>query len=90
MQENDRKRPKQTPNRHQYRHWIFRVMRKLHRVAEEMEKLALEQTTDTRVKFQACKDILDRAGTAPAQRVAVNTPQTYTDALRSLLEDVSA
>lgn len=66
---------------------IERFKRKLHRVAGEMEKLALEQTTDTRVKFQACKDILDRAGTAPAQRVALNTPQSYADAIRDLLED---
>mgnify|MGYP001308138882 FL=1 len=69
---------------------IDRFKRKLHRVAEETEKLALEQTTDTRVKFQACKDILDRAGTAPAQRIAMNTPRSYADAIRSLLEDVPA
>lgn len=66
---------------------IDRFKRKLHRVAEEMEKLALEQTTDTRIKFQACKDILDRAGTAPAQKVAVNSPRAYQEMIRELLED---
>lgn len=50
--------------------------------AKEMDKLTSNQ--DPRVAFQATKDLLDRIGTKPEQRVAVSGLDQYKALLRDL------
>jgi hypothetical protein len=49
--------------------------------------IALVDAEDPRVAFQATKDILDRIGTAPQQRVAVSGMQQYQSLLKELEKD---
>ena len=53
-----------------------RFTRNVHVAAYTMEKLS-EQEKDTRVQFQATKDLLDRAGTAPTTKQEFYTPDDY-------------
>jgi hypothetical protein len=58
--------------------------------AKQMDALALE-AGDERVRFQAAKDLLDRAGTAGQTKVALGTPQAYKNLIEELAtEDTSA
>ena len=51
--------------------------------AQEMHLLATG-AMDERVKFQANKDLLDRAGTTPQTRIALGTPQQYKQLVEEL------
>ena len=63
---------------------IDRVRRKTHRWIRNMEDMA--GSDDGRVKFAANQDLLNRAGTAPSQRVEIG-PVSYLKALEGLTED---
>ncbi len=62
-----------------------RFKRNVHAAAYRMEKLS-EQQQDRRVQFQATKDLLDRADTAPKQREYF-TPNDYIDLLREFAKE---
>ena len=51
---------------------------------KEMHNLAIH-ADDERVKFQAAKDLLDRAGTGGQTKIALGTPQQY----KQLVEELS-
>lgn len=57
-----------------------RFRRNVHSAVHRMEKLS-EQEQDRRVQFQATKDLLDRADTAPNQRQEYFTPLDYLNVL---------
>jgi len=65
---------------------IDRIKKKTHKFVANMEDLA-EQTVDRRVQFAANQDLLNRAGTAPSQRVEVG-PAAYFKALEGLIESI--
>jgi hypothetical protein len=64
---------------------VERFRRKAPWFATQLENLA-KQDTDMRVKYQAVKDGLDRAGTAPTINLTVG-PTAYREAVAPLLED---
>ena len=55
-----------------------------HRYKLKMDQLAF-RSKDDRVSFQACKDGLDRAGTAPTQKMVYFSPEDYRKALEDAL-----
>ena len=58
--------------------------RSIHRNVDEMKKLATE-AEDPRVRFQANKDILDRVGLAPSQKIDSRySPKDYESILEGL------
>jgi hypothetical protein len=65
---------------------IEQVKRRLLKYVREMDRLAMANE-DKRTKFQALKDLLDRGGTGASQKIALNTPSAYRDAVKDLLED---
>jgi hypothetical protein len=67
---------------------IDRIKKKTHKFIRNMEDLA-DQAIDLRVKLVANQDLLNRAGTAPSQRVEVG-PAAYFKALEGLIESVQS
>jgi len=63
---------------------IDRIKRKTHRLIRNMEEMS--ESYDGRVAFAATQDLLNRAGTSPAQRVEVG-PLAYLKAIEGLTED---
>ena len=63
-----------------------RFNRNVHVAAHTMEKLSVQET-DKRVQFQATKDLLDRAGTAPATKQEFYTPDDYARRRQELMDE---
>lgn len=63
------------------------IKRKTPELAMKMHALATTGE-DARTQFAAVKDLLDRAGMGPTQKVALSTPQAYKDAIAELQDDV--
>ena len=64
---------------HSYRREVFKYKGEMDRLASECR--------DPRVRFQANKDALDRAGAAPVQKHMIFTPKDYADMLHKYQED---